>query len=110
MIQVAIGEQHGVDFLLGRDRWAIERLGFPTALEESAIHENVGLLRLYKIGRPGDFTSCGAKNSDSHFFENFFFRIRPDAEAGSLAFNFPRMGAGRLLKIRSTASLGESVT
>ena len=66
VVEVAVREQDGVELLLGARGRAVERLGFPAALEQAAVHEHAGLAGLNEVGRPGDFATRGADNGDFH--------------------------------------------
>ena len=64
MIEMAMSEDHRVNLTIRRNRRAIERLGFPAALKEAAIHKDARALRLHAVTRAGNFAARGADGSN----------------------------------------------
>jgi hypothetical protein len=66
VIEMPVGEQDGIEFLLRAGRRTIQGLGFFSALEKSAIYKDAGLFCLNVISGAGDFSAGGANNCNLH--------------------------------------------
>jgi hypothetical protein len=68
MVEVAVRDEDGVEFLFRAGRRTIQRLSLFAALKEAAIDKDAALLSLHVISRPSDFAASSANCSDFHGF------------------------------------------
>jgi hypothetical protein len=66
MIQMSVGEEHGVEYQIWRGRRPVQRLCFLAALKLTAINQYPRLLRLHDVTGAGYFAASCSNEGDFH--------------------------------------------
>ena len=85
MIQVRVGENYRVEYVIGRRRRPVQCLGSLTALKLTAINKNSRLVCLDDITGAGYFAASCANESDFHRDVKLMI-LSPLTQARSLDF------------------------